>query len=157
MKTIRLSQDRVAIVDDEDYEKISLYSWCVTYNAREKWYAQTTIKGTTKSLLMHRYILNAKKGQIVDHINGNGLDNRKVNLRPCTIAQNIYNQTTSKHNKSGFKGVSWVKKHKKWYASIHFNYKSYNLGMFTTKEEAAKAYNEKAKEFFGEFAKLNIV
>ena len=96
------------------------------------------------------------KGMATDHINGDGLDNRKQNLRICTHAENLRNRRLGKNNTSGYKGVSWHKLHKLWYAHISHNKKLMSLGYFKDKEEAAKAYDRKAIELFGEFAKLNF-
>ncbi len=102
---------------------------------------------------MHRIIMNAPVGKQVDHINHNGLDNRKENLRLATPAQNQANQKLSKANTSGFKGVSFDKKKKKWAAYI--GKQSRNLGRFLDIRDAARAYNDAAKLAYGEFAKLN--
>jgi len=104
---------------------------------------------------MHRLILKAQKGQQVDHINGNGLDNRKDNLRFCTSSQNYQNSRKRKNCSSKYKGVWWHKQSKKWQTGIVLNYKNYHLGYFTNEIEAAKAYDLTAAEFFGEFARLN--
>lgn len=93
----------------------------------------------------------------VDHINRNGLDNYRCNLRPATRLQNRMNCGLSKRNKSGFKGVSWHKSCNKWVAKIEINDKSIYLGLFDDKIEAAKAYNAAAKKHFGEFAWLNPI
>ena len=111
---------------------------------------------------MHRIIANAKEGESVDHVNGNPLDNRKENLRVCTMSQNLANQKLRKDSTSGFKGVSKNQsKTNPWRAYINRKdgkkTKQYHLGLFKTPEEAARAYNEKAKELFGDFAKLNKV
>lgn len=91
----------------------------------------------------------------IDHIDGNKLNNSFENLRECTNAQNAYNSKTPKSNTSGFKGVSLDKRYNKWAAYIRFNYRRKGLGYFNTKEEAARAYNQAAIQYFGEFAKLN--
>jgi hypothetical protein len=107
---------------------------------------------------MHRIILNAPPHLVVDHINHNGLDNRKANLRLCTVAQN--NQNTRPHanpNKlSKYKGVSLDKNRNLYIALIHRNKKNYYLGRFKNETDAAKAYDKKAAELFGEFAYLNF-
>jgi hypothetical protein len=93
----------------------------------------------------------------VDHINGNTLDNRKENLRICTQNQNGKNRLLNKNNVSGYKGVTYKKANKLWCAQIVVNYHKMYLGLFTTAEAAALAYNEAAKKYHGEFAKLNEV
>lgn len=106
---------------------------------------------------MHRLIMNAQNGQMIDHINGNVLDNRKENLRLCNKSTNAMNCKVHKHNTSGYKGVAWHKQMKKWRAYIVINDKQKSLGLYKTKEEAAKAYNKAALELFGEFAKVNKI
>jgi len=92
----------------------------------------------------------------VDHINGNPLDNRKSNLRICTHAENSNNTGPRKNNTSGYKGVYWAKRNKRWLAQITHNGKQVYIGHYKDKEEAARAYDAKAKEFQGEFAYLNF-
>ncbi len=145
-----------AIVDDEDYEELSKYKWhafksrptSATYAIRNPPNKKTTRR-------MHRLIMNPKKGEQVDHINGNGLDNRKSNLRICTNTQNQYNRKLNRRNKTGYKGVHWNKEKCKYRASIRHNKKLVFIGDFNSPIEAAKAYDEKALELFAEFAKTN--
>src|SRR4051812_16134246 len=105
MKTFK---ERI-LVDDTDYELLKSYSWCIAVNG----YAVARHKKAGKVIYMHRLLLNAKKGQITDHINGNRLDNRRVNLRLCSAAQNAKNQARKVNNTSGFKGVSFDKRKSK--------------------------------------------
>ena len=105
---------------------------------------------------MHRVIMDAPKGMHVDHINGNGLDNRRENLRLCTNSQNHMNRKTHRDSSSKYKGVSWNKRNSKWQAYIGSGIKRKNLGYFASESDAAKAYDIKAKECFGEFARLNL-
>lgn len=105
---------------------------------------------------MHRFIMDAPKGQQVDHINGNKLDNRKSNLRICSHSENLRNQRKPKDNKSGFKGVSWHKGAKRWCAEIRSNGKRHHLGYFDTAEDAAKAYDIAATLIHGDYARLNF-
>lgn len=106
---------------------------------------------------MHRIIMNCPEDRQVDHINGDGLDNRKSNLRVCTQRQNSCNTLKYSTNKSGYKGVSFSKDTNKWRATIVVNYKQIHLGLFNTPEEAAEAYINKAREIQGEFFPKNRV
>lgn len=106
---------------------------------------------------LHRFILNINDKKVIDHINGNSLDNRKENLRVCTQQQNLFNKTLSKKSKSGFKGV-WFRKEcktKPWQAQIKFNSTEIHLGYFKNKVEAALAYNQATLKYFGSFANIN--
>jgi len=105
---------------------------------------------------MHRQILSCPPDLLVDHIDHNGLNNCKRNLRLCTPAQNTRNSLSSANSSSKYKGVCWSKREKKWTASIQFNKKAYHLGYFTDEIKAAKAYDKKAKELHGQFACLNF-
>jgi len=105
---------------------------------------------------MHRLIMNAPEGLVVDHIDRNGLNNRKCNLRLCTKAQNVQNSRPRRNRSSKYKGVFWNKLNKKWSASIHKGDKRIYLGGFDDEIEAALAYDRKAAELFGEFAYLNF-
>ncbi len=105
---------------------------------------------------MHRLIMNAPAGLVVDHIDGNSLNNRKTNLRICTQAQNIHNSRPRRNRSSKYKGVFWNKVNKKWSVSIRKGDKRIYLGGFDDEIEAALAYDRKAEELFGEFAYLNM-
>lgn len=151
---IELTQGYFAIINKEDFELISKFKWCVCIKESRR-YVVTDNKG--KRIYMHRLILNAKTTEIVDHINGNCLDNRKENLRICTTMENTRNRKKSNKNKSGYKGVSWHKAAKKWEAHITVNYKKIYLGCYQNKIHAAKVYNEAAIKYFGKYARLNEV
>lgn len=111
--------------------------------------------GKQKRIFLHRVILDAPVGVDVDHINGNGLDNRRCNLRPATQAQNRHNQRLARNNSSGRKGVRWHRQKHKWYAQIKVAGKHLHLGAFTDLDEAARAYDKAAIAHFGEFALTN--
>ncbi len=157
MKCILLTQGQFALVDDEDFEELSKYKWSVQKN-RNTFYAiaKTYISGKRITILMHRIITNFPKGIDTDHRNHNGLDNRKANLRPCTKAQNQQNCLKQKNCSSRYKGVYWHKNRKKWQTQIVVNHKNLYFGSYIDEIKAAKIYDKKAKELFGEFANLNF-
>jgi|SRR5690606_5995401 len=153
-KEIPLTQGKVAIVDDEDFEWLSRYRWA--YNKRLG-YAQRSIRkdGKLASLAMHRAIMQPPPGMQVDHINGDRLDNRRCNLRIVTNQQNSFNRQPQKAT-SQYKGVGWYKPYQKWRAKIKINGKTKHLGYFDDEKEAALAYDRAARELFGEYAKTNF-
>jgi len=156
MKKIPMKHGRFVMVDDEDFEEMSKYKWSTSLDPKHH-YAKHTVyypDGTRKTLRMHRLIMKAPNGVWVDHINGNGLDNRKENLRLCSPSENARNCRLGKGNTSGFKGVYLVKG--KWRGEIKVNKTKYHLGTYKNKIDAAKAYDQAAKKYFGEFAKLNF-
>jgi hypothetical protein len=158
-KEIKLTQGKVAIVDDEDFEYLNQWKWYAN-NLGGKFYAVRSLRINKKyagCLLMHRVIMNSIKGLVVDHVNGLTLDNRKVNLRNCTHADNIKNQKLSISNKTGFRGVSWHKNNKVFESRIRSNNISYHLGSFNNAIDAAKIYNEAAIKYHGEFANINKI
>lgn len=152
-----------ALVDDKDYEELNKHKWCPREDKRKdedkhNFYAIRALYPTkTKrvELRMHRVILNAPKGTQVDHIDGNGLNNQRHNMRLCTNQQNNYNRLCG-GGTSKFKGVSWQASSCKWLAFIKHNQKSCYLGGFLTEKGAAKVYDQKAREIFGEFACVNF-
>ena len=161
MKEIQLTQGKVALVDDEDFECLSRFKWHAHKDHRI-FYAVRDIKLLSKkwtAITMHRQILNLKYGdkEQADHINHDGLDNRKCNLRIVTNWQNQMNKCSYRNSSSKYKGVCWHKSHKKWMAQIRLNNKLIYLGYFNDEKEAARAYNIKAQELFGEYAYLNDV
>lgn len=156
IRYILLSQGRIAIVDDEDYTYLNQWNW-VARKHRKQWYAVRTVKkdGNNINVHMHREILKPPDGIPVDHINHNGLDNRRANLRLCTTQQNSQNKLRS-DNTSGYKGVCWDKEQKKWVVHITVNKKLVHLGRFTDITMAALTYDKAAIKYFGEFASLNF-
>jgi len=148
------------LIDSEDWERIKDKHWKIKKSNLKKGLCYfITAFGTQKKYntykqeYMHRFIMNFPNSQ-VDHISGNTLDNRKSNLRVCTVSENGCNQKKRKDNTSGYKGVSWDKRSGRWYAMITKNKKQHNLGYYTTAEEAYAAYCKAAKELHGEFARL---
>ena len=149
MKLIKLTQGKITKVDNEDYEELNQFNWHYVIHG----YAGRRKGGRT--IYLHRQLLNVPKGFEVDHIDGNPLNNRRENLRIGTHAQNISNAKLRKDNTSGYKGV--IKNGSGWAARLWFNRKQINIGTYRTKEEAAKAYNQAAKVYFGEYARLNDI
>lgn len=153
MRKIALPNNQYAVVDDRDYNKLNRYNWCCD----SKSYAMrvSITNGKRKTILMHRQILGAKRGQVIDHINRKTLDNRQSNLRFCTTSQNKANGKIYANNLSGFKGV--YRDRSKWRSQIRVKGELFDLGTFLEKVEAAKAYNKAATRYFGEFASLNSI
>lgn len=156
MKEIKLNNGYVTIVDDEDYEKFSCYNYVKTFKGYVS--RRCTTPTGRKTILLHREIMNAPQGMVVDHINHDKLDNRKSNLRLVTNQQNRFNSNKPNSAKtSKYKGVSWRKYVQLWIASIRFNGKDEIIGRFKSEDTAAVAYNVYAKKYFGEYALLNDV
>jgi hypothetical protein len=157
-KEIKLTKGMYALVDIDDYERLNKFKWQTQVNYKTN-YAITSIgpKAKRTTLRMHRLILGVKSNQIVDHINGNGLDNRKINLRMTTEKNNHFNRRIGTNNTSGYKGVSYYKAKQAWIAYIGAECKLIHLGYYKNKEEAAKAYNKAAIKYHGEFASPNSI
>lgn len=154
MSTIQLSKNLFSTIDEADFDLVRKHKWYPN-PVSGKIYARGNIDG--KRVYMHRIIVGATDPKIhVDHINGDTLDNRRSNLRMCSKSQNGCNRGKNKNSTSGFKGVTFCKSRKKFVAQIKKNWKRYALGYFNTAHEAAIAYDSKAKELHGEFAKLNF-
>lgn len=152
MKLIALSQGKFTKVDDEDFEEINSFNWHLAVSGNGAGYAGRRKMG--KTIFLHRQLTKCPNGLEVDHINGDPLDNIRNNLRIVTHAQNLRNRKINKNTTSGFKGVR--NNHGRWQAYINFG-KFICLGNFSTKEEAARAYNKSALVYFGEFARLNEI
>lgn len=157
-KSIPLTQGYSAIVDEEDYEFLSTFKWRALVN--RKWngssvYAvrEVSVDGKPVAILMHRLIAGCKED--VDHHDGNGLNNQRYNLRPANDSQNLANSRKRCISSSRFKGVVWHKRLRKWQAAIAAYGVRYHIGSFKDEVDAATAYNFKAFELFGEFARMN--
>lgn len=141
MKQIELNNNQVALIDDEDFDRIAQIKWYIFRDG----YVRGHLNG--KTALMHRLVLDYSGNLDIDHINHNKLDNRKSNLRICNRSQNMANSIDD-----GYKGVTWHKRAHKWAVYVGYNYKRFYLGLFDNREDAKMAYDRKAKELFGEFA-----
>jgi hypothetical protein len=162
VKEIPLGRGMFALVDDEDYDRITVHPWRTLKNRDGKFYVigNPSMKGklTRTTLYMHREIIPVPFGMEIDHINGNRLDNRKSNLRVCDRQQNCMNASKRKDaTTSKFKGVGFDKRCGKWRARVMLDRKEHWCGHYELEHDAAIAYNSKAKELFGEFARLNEV
>ena len=182
MKKIELTQGFFTYVDDEDYDHLMQWKWHAdvskrkdgsishVYARRTEHYRKPCGKRTARAILMHAYLMQTPKGMVTDHIlNGDefdkqypelkysGLLNIKSNLRIVTNQQNLMNRKSHQGSSSKYKGISWFKRDKKWQAHIRINGKVKRLGLFTSEEEAALAYNKAAVKLFGEFALLNEI
>lgn len=159
MKEIQLTQGKVALVDDEDYEELSKYKWYANKQVNGKLYAfrkaaQDSVTHKIRPIYMHRVIMNTPQGMRTDHINNDGLDNRKVNLRVCTQSENLCNRGMNKNNTSGFKGV-YSRKDKRnsvWVAEVSIHGKKKYIGNYLTSQKAHEAYREACIKYHGEFA-----
>ena len=152
VKKIPLTQDKFALVDDADFDELNQYKWYASFT-HGIWYVQRSeyINGKQKNIKMHRQIMDFPSSKDIDHINHDGLDNRRYNLRVCNHSKNMKNRYMQKNNTSGLIGVSWNKRIKKWHAQIGNENKNIHIGYFENKEEANRAYNKKAIELFGEY------
>lgn len=147
---VTLTRGYEAIIDAADVPLVEGWNWHASVN-RNAVYAKR--KAGKTSLLMHRVIMDDPDGFQVDHIDGNGLNNRRENMREATNAQNAHNSPIQRNNTSGFKGVSWHKRCAKWYARIKANGSCYRLGCFDTPEAAHAAYVAASEKLHGEFAR----
>lgn len=154
-RLIPLTQGKFAIVDADDYGWLAKYKW-YSYQDGNTFYAFRRKGRKRRRSTMHREIMHAPEGLLVDHKDRNGLNNRKSNLRLCSPAQNAWNRRPAPNCHSKYKGVTWHKHHNKWHVRIFGSGKNYYLGSFDDETEAALAYDRKAEEFFGEFAYLNF-
>lgn len=146
-------------VDKKDYEVLIKHIWRPSPKKTGGFYATTRIKtaGKYKTTYAHRIIMNPNKGMVIDHINHETLDNRRKNLRVCTQSQNAFNRGLQRQNTSGYKGVHYYSRKKKYCAYIDISRKRIHLGYFESAIEAAKKYNEIALFFRGEYAYINKI
>ena len=163
MKEIELSDGSVCMVDDCDYPFLSQWKWRTQKTGNNKYACRTGYSnGKSKHIRMHRMLVVASPEEHVDHADGNSLNNCRYNLRTCTRSENLANSKPRKRKKySKYKGVSVAKDRTKklhyWTARVSKDNETFYLGCFPTEEDAARAYNKKARELHGEFAKLNNI
>jgi hypothetical protein len=158
-RKIYLDEGKWTILDVEDYYRYAGFKWCIGGD-KGKFYAirgQMISPADSKIVRLHRLIMNAPEGLLVDHKNNNTLDNRMANLRLATHAQNMQNRGKRRTKAtSQYIGVSFDRSHGKWRAQIKYQGKYINLGRFDSEIEAAKAYDAAARKYHGEFARLNF-
>ena len=156
MKKIKLTQGKFALIDDRDFEELNKFKWYakrigyIFYAFRNS----EKINGKKKTIAMHAVLAGTSKGNVTDHIDGNGLNNQRDNLRVCSQSQNRMNVNKTKSNNSGYKGVSWHETRKKWRAFIYYGGIQIYLGSFKTKIEAFKIYCVASKKYHKEFSNL---
>lgn len=146
---ITLSDGQICLVDEDDLERVSKHSWCTSHNGNGNFYAQTRIN--TKTVYMHRFILSAPKGTMLDHRNGNSLDNRKENLRFCTKSENSLNSKHRVRRYSAYRGVTFDRNRGKWTAQLRVNGVKVLSKRFATELEAAQAYKDAVAQHCSEF------
>ena len=166
-KRIPLTQGRFALVDADDYAWLSRWKWTFRpsdrgsrgYAVRNVHYYRSDGKRSSRPINMHREILglSPRDPRLCDHINGNPLDNRRSNLRMCTQSQNLANTRRRRNARSRYRGATWHRQRRKWRARIKHRGREIHLGLYQTEREAVLAYNAKATELYGEFARLNDV
>ncbi len=154
MKSIPVGQYLWASVDDDDFERVSQYRWNADFRRHTVYVSNNTVG------YLHRFVLDAVGGLDIDHRDGNGLNNLRSNLRPCTRAQNLHNGRTNRNGAkktSKFRGVARLGPYKKWAAYLKVEGKNTYLGSFEKEEDAARAYDTAALKAHGEFARINGV
>lgn len=156
MKEVLLTKGLKALVDDEDFQKVNAFKWCAS-KCCNMWYAMRgeTRNGKRRTIYMHRFIMNALPNTEIDHRDNNTMNNQKSNLRFCTRSQNLMNARIRSDNVSGYKGVIWIKRSRKWMAYMRRNGHMKYIGLFNSAADAARAYDSQAIDFNEIFAKTN--
>lgn len=152
MREIPLTQNKIAIIDDSDYPLVSRHKWYAIFDGWN-WYAGR--KFNKRQQRMHNFLMRPPISVVIDHRDGNGLNNQRRNLRICTRSENLHRMREKQPHSSRFKGVSWVKKNQKWRAQIRGNFSVVYLGLYEDEREAALRYDGAAMEYFGEHALTN--
>lgn len=156
--TITTKRGHVVLIDAIDLDLVNQYHWTTSFSGRDTTYAVAYIRINQRSqpVFMHRLLTDAPKGLCVDHINRNGLDNRRGNLRLASNSQNQANRRLGRNNTSGFRGVYFSIERQKWQSRIVVNQKGIELGRFEDIKDAARAYDRAAIAAFGSYASLNF-
>lgn len=161
-RKIPLTQGKYAIVDPERYDELARYKWFAVRSERG-YYAMRMVKAKRgsrvrqRAVRMHRVVLKPPEGKFIDHINHNGLDNRIANLRIVTRQQNMWNKRKQRGSYSSkYKGVTWLKSANRWQVRMTYDGRSMFIGYFDDETAAARAYDVRAKELFGEYAAPNL-
>lgn len=152
MKQIPLTQGKCAIIDDSDFDIVSAHKWYAIWDGWN-WYAGR--KHNKRQQRLHNFLMQPPAGVIIDHRDGNGLNNQRQNLKISTYSHNVHRMRKKIAHTSKYKGVSWQKRCAKWIAQIHGKGQVVYLGLYEVEEEAAKAYDSAAERFFGEDALTN--
>lgn len=154
---IPLTRGKVALVDREDYDRVAVHKWHAI-KAKCTWYAERGIKidGRNSTIGLHRELMNAQPGELIDHIDGDGLNCRRSNMRRTDYQGNARNRRMNRTNRHGFKGVRPTAASGRWTAEITIGGKSHHLGTYDTAEEAARAYDARAAIAHGQYARLNF-
>ena len=156
MREISLTQGKIALVDDTDFDWLNQWRWYANRLGGIYYVARNGSNPNRRKILMHRFILNVPKGLEIDHRDGDGLNNRRTNLRICTHQENQHNQQPQKNRSSAFKGVHWCASARKWVSRIKVDGIEKYLGCFTNELEAARIYDMATLRFHGEFARPNF-
>jgi hypothetical protein len=158
-RRIYLGEGEFTIVDPKDFYWLNKFNWCLIDQGLQRYARRVFLDpiGGIKTVSMHREIMKSPSGLLIDHRNTDGLDNRRANLRPATRSQNCYNRRKTKSKTSSrFIGVCFLKRQNKWAANINYQKNNKYLGIYVNEIDAARAYDEAAKKYHGEFAKLNF-
>lgn len=157
-RKIYLDEGKWTILDTQDYYRYACFKWCIGGDKDNLYAVRGQLNGPVdmKMVRLHRLIMAAPKGLLVDHHNGDSLDNRRANLRLATNSQNQFNRRKRENTTSRFKGVYFHKVHRKWAAQITIRGKRIFLGYFHSEIKAARTYDKTARKYHKEFARLNF-
>jgi len=157
MRYIQLTQNQVSIIDDEDFNTVSQYKWCAKKHKNGFYAVRSVYKNGIKTTeYLHKFLLKNEFG-IIDHIDRNGLNNTRGNLRVVSFSENGMNRNPNKNHSSKYKGVCFNKREKKFFAKIYKGKNQIHLGYFMDEKDAAIAYNKAAMSLFKEYANINII